>query len=152
MKIRGLVLCILGFGMLSSRPANAEGQKDVQAAVEAFLVHLGDGEWDKVASELTPKALVVVARERDGQWTTTFQTGDEWLAALKKTTSFPKFREPLSNVKVTIDGGMLAYVRADFQILRDGKVVSRGVDQFTLVREGGAWKLAAIAYTSTPVK
>ena len=120
--------------------------------MEAFLVHLGDGDWDKVAAQLAPKALIIVARERDGQWATTYQTGDEWLGALKKNASFTTFREPLSNVKVTIDSGALAYVRADFKILREGKVVSHGVDQFTLVKEAGAWKLAMVAYTSTATK
>jgi len=36
--------------------------------------------------------------------------------------------------------------------MRDGKPQSKGVDQFTLVREGGAWKLAVVAYTSMPVR
>jgi hypothetical protein len=45
----------------------------------------------------------------------------------------------------------LAYLRADFQVVRDGKAQSQGVDQFTLTREGGAWKIAVIAYTSMPV-
>jgi SnoaL-like protein len=152
MKIHGLVVCLLGIGMLCPRAAGAEGQKEIQGVVEAFLAHLGNGEWDKVATELAPRAVVVVARERDGQWTTSFQTGEEWLGAAKRNTNFPKFREPLSNVKVTIDGATLAYVRADFQVVLEGKVVSKGVDQFTLARDGGAWKLAAIAYTSTPVK
>jgi hypothetical protein len=153
MKFRRLVLCILlGVGVISPRSARAGGQKDVQDVVEAFLVHLGDGDWDKVAAQLAPKALIIVARERDGQWATTYQTGDEWLGALKKTTGFTTFREPLSNVKVTIDSGELAYVRADFKILREGKVVSHGVDQFTLVKEAGAWKLAVVAYTSTATK
>jgi hypothetical protein len=52
---------------------------------------------------------------------------------------------------VTIDSDQLAYLRADFQIMRDGKAQSHGVDQFTLVREGGAWKLAVIAFTSLPL-
>jgi hypothetical protein len=43
-------------------------------------------------------------------------------------------------------------VRADFQIMRDGKVVSHGVDHFTLIREASRWKFAVIAYTSMPVQ
>ena len=60
------------------------------------------------------------------------------------------FREPLTNVTVTIDSDHLAHVRADFQIMRDGKAVSHGVDQFTLVREPSGWKFVVIAYTSIP--
>jgi hypothetical protein len=36
--------------------------------------------------------------------------------------------------------------------VRDGKAQSHGVDQFTLVREGNAWKLAVLAFTSLPVR
>jgi hypothetical protein len=62
------------------------------------------------------------------------------------------FREPLTNVTITIDSDHLAYVRADFQVIRDGKAVSYGVDQFTLVREPSGWKFAALAYTSMPLQ
>jgi hypothetical protein len=60
--------------------------------------------------------------------------------------------DPISNVNVTIDSDRLAYVRADFQVMRDGQAQSKGVDQFTLVREGGGWKIAVVAYTSMPVR
>ncbi len=122
----------------------------VQRAVETFLLHLGDHQWDKVAEDLAPKALVVVTRQRDGQWSNTYQTGDEWLAALRRNPNPTAFREPITNVKVTVDSDQLAYLRADFQVVRDGKAMSHGVDQFTLTREGGTWKIAVVAYTTVP--
>ena len=132
--------------------AQTADKKAVQEAVERFLLQLGDKEYDKVAAALAPKALVVIARQRDGQWANSFQTGEEWVAALKKNPNPAAFREPLSNVSVTIDSGRLAYLRADFQIVRDGSAQSHGVDQFTLVRDGDAWKLAVVAFTSLPQK
>jgi imidazolonepropionase-like amidohydrolase len=125
-------------------------EKTVQDAVEAFLLHLGDHEWDKVAADLAPKSIVVVTRERSGEWSNSYQTGDEWLAALRRNPNPTTFREPITNVKVTIDSDHLAYVRADFQVMRDGAAQSHGVDQFTLTRENGSWKLAVVAYTSMP--
>src|SRR5262249_21773636 len=68
---------------------------------ERFLLHLGDHQWDGVAADLAPKALVVVARQRDGQWSNTFQTGEEWLAVLRRNPNPPTFREPITNVSVT---------------------------------------------------
>ncbi|HEV2985575.1 MAG TPA: amidohydrolase family protein, partial [Vicinamibacterales bacterium] len=127
-------------------------EKAVQGAVEAFLLHLGDHEWDKVAADLAPKALVVIARDRSGEWVNSYQTGDEWLAALRRTANPTTFREPIANVKVTIDSAHLAYVRADFRVMRDGKAQSQGIDQFTLTRENGAWKIAVVAYTSMPIR
>jgi hypothetical protein len=49
-----------------------------------------------------------------------------------------------------VDSDVLAYLRGDFQVVRDGRTLSHGVDQFTLVREDGRWKTAAVAYTSIP--
>jgi hypothetical protein len=132
-----------------AQPATTKG---VQDAVEAFLLHLGDHEFDKVAAELAPKAIVIIIRERDGQWSTTYQTGDGWLAAVKSNPNPVTFREPITNIKTTLDSDELAYLRADFQVVRDGKALSRGVDQFTLTRESGAWKIAVVAYTSMPMK
>lgn len=141
------IVVLAAFFVAAPRAAD---QSSVQQAVEQFLQHLGDGDWDKLADDLAPKAIVVVTREREGKWTNNFQTGDEWMAALRKNTNFTKFREPITNVKTTVDSEALAYLRADFEVVRDGKAVSHGVDQFTLVREGGRWKVAAVAYTSIP--
>jgi SnoaL-like protein len=132
--------------------AQTADHKAVEQVVESFLLHLGDHEYDRVAADLTPKALIAITRERDGQWSNTFQTGEEWVAALKKNPSPVTFREPITNVNVTIDDGHLAFLRADFQVMRDGKAQSHGVDQFTLVREGAGWKIAVVAYTSMPVQ
>ena len=125
---------------------------DLKAFVERFLLHLGDHQIDAVAADMAPKALVVISRERDGQWTNSEQTGDEWIAAMRRGTAAPTFREPLTTVIVTIDSSHLAHVRADFQILRDGRSVSHGVDQFTLVREPSGWKFVVIAFTSMPAQ
>jgi hypothetical protein len=135
-------------------PASAQtaDKRAVQDTVERFLLLLGDKEYDKVAAALAPKALIVITRQRDGEWTNSYQTGDEWVAAMKQNPNPSTFREPLSNVAVTIDSGRLAYLRADFQIIRDGSVQSHGVDHVTLVRDGNAWKVAVLAFTSLPQK
>ena len=55
----------------------------MQAAVEHFLDVLGKRELDQLPALLAPKATMAVLRQRDGQWTTTIQTVDEWLGALR---------------------------------------------------------------------
>ncbi len=151
-------LAMLACAWTAAPVAQTSDRKAVQDAVEAFLLHLGDHEFDKVANDLAAKSLVVVVRERPAngagqpEWTNSYQTGEAWLEALKKNPNPTTFREPLSNVSVTVDSGRLAYLRADFQTVRDGKVGSSGVDQFTLTLENGAWKIAAVAYTSLPAR
>jgi imidazolonepropionase-like amidohydrolase len=126
-------------------------EKAIRQTVEQFLLHLGDHQFDAVASDLAPKAIVVVTRQRDGAWTNSYQSGEEWVAALKKNPNPVTFREPLTNITVAIDNNQLAYVRADFTVTRDGQPQSHGVDQFTLVREPSGWKIAVVAYTSLPI-
>ena len=132
--------------------AQSSADESAREAVAAFLLHLGDHEFDRVAGDLAPKSLVIVTRERDRQWSSSYQTGEEWLAALRRNPNPVTFREPLTNIRVTVDSNQLAYLRADFEVVRDGKPQSRGVDQFTLVRESGAWRIAVVAYTSMPVR
>jgi imidazolonepropionase-like amidohydrolase len=132
--------------------SDAAGASEIKAFVERFLLHLGDHDVDTVAADLAAKALVVVTRSRDSQWINSEQTGEEWIAAMRKNASPTIFREPLTNVTVTVDSDHLAYLRADFQVMREGKAVSHGVDQFTLVREASGWKFAVIAYTSMPIQ
>ena len=130
---------------------------DIKALVERFLLNLGDHQVDTVAADLAPKALVLITRERQSstgsgqaEWTSSAQTGDEWIAAMRSNSNPVIFREPIANVTVTIDSDHLAHVRADFRVMREGKAVSHGVDQFTLVREPSGWKFVLIAYTSIP--
>jgi len=132
----------------------SDDEKAVQSAVESFLTRLGDHQFDALDADFTPKAVIVVTRQRAGStdWANSYQTAEEWIAGLRKNPNPTTFREPIANAKVTIDSGRLAYLRADFQVIRDGKALSSGVDQFTLVREPAGWKIAAIAYTSMPVK
>ena len=148
--VAGLILAVgLGAPALAGQTSDEQA---VQAAVEGFLLHLGDHQFDAVAADLAPKALIVVTRQRDGQWTNSYQPADEWVASLRQNPNPVTFREPITNVKVTVDSHQLAYLRADFQVIRDGKAQSSGVDQFTLVRETAGWKIAAVAYTTMPVR
>jgi hypothetical protein len=102
---------------------------------------------------LAPKGLIVAVRQqRDGSFANSYQTGDEFLAQFEKNAGQPAFEQPITNVLITVDSERLAYVRADVTVVRGGKVVSSGVDHFTLLKEQDGWKIASIAYTSLPAK
>jgi hypothetical protein len=122
----------------------------VRNAVERFLSDAGNRELDKLPAHFTPKATLIVVRQRDGAWTPTYQTFEEYLAQLKTQKTVTKFREPLARVTVNVESGNLAMLRADFTIVIDDKIQSHGVDYFTLVKDAGTWKIASLAYTSIP--
>ena len=133
-------------------PAAARAQtpyeQAARAAVEHFLDVLGNRDLDSLPALFAPKATMAIVRRRDGQWSYTTQTFDEWLPGLKAQTPGTRFREPLTNVSVRVEDGQLAVVRADFTVVIDGRVRSHGVDVFTLVRDADAWKIVNGAYTS----
>ena len=133
-------------------PAGAAAQfadhQAARAAVERFLDVLGKRQLDQLPALFAPKATMVVVRQRDGQWSHTISTVDEFLASLKAQATPTLFTEPLTNVTVQVEDGHLAFVRADFTVVIDGQVRSHGVDYFTLVNDAGAWKLVNASYTS----
>jgi hypothetical protein len=154
-------------GLEQANPEMRAGaRREVQQRVEEFLKKLGGRDVEGVRAMLAPKAFIVVVRQqrpstdaqgavsnverRDGTFANTYQTGEEFMAQFEKGAGQPKFEEPISNLHVTIDSERLAYLRADFKVVRDGKVLSSGVDHFTLVKEADGWKIAMIAYTSLP--
>jgi ketosteroid isomerase-like protein len=145
---------LLAAALLAPRPAVAQphtaNTKAVQAAVEHFLDVLGKRDLDALPALMAPKATMAVLRQREGQWTTTIQTFDEWLGALRSQTTATPFREPLTKVSVNVEDGRLAFLRADFTVVIDGEVRAHGIDYFTLVKDGEAWKILNGSYTNHP--
>ena len=134
--------------VLASAQQNSPVHLAARAAVEHFLDVLGKRHLDQLPALFDPKATMVVVRQRDGQWSHSVSTSDEFLATLKAQATPTMFTEPLTNVSVHVEDGRLAFVRADFTVVIGGEVRSHGVDYFTLVKDGGAWKLVNGSYTS----
>lgn len=130
--------------------SSAAQETEVRQTIDKVLKFLGTQDVNALVDHFTNDAVLVVARHREGKWTNTVETVKRWLERMKDNTDGPAFEERLSDVNVTIDSGELAYLRADFQIVRNDKVISYGVDVFTLLRMGDEWKIAAISYTNLP--
>jgi hypothetical protein len=145
-------LAVLSGAVRAQTSAGSGTESAVRGAVETFVTDLENRDYHKVSATLTPRALVVIVREKQGTFVTTTLSRDEWLASLWGNPNQVRFQEPLSNVRVTIDSEHLAHVRADFQILQNGVSTSSGVDHFTLVRDGNTWKVAVVAFTSIPAR
>jgi hypothetical protein len=118
--------------------------------VDTLLKDLGNQKVDSLPGYFTPDAVLIVAREREGAFTNSVETAVKWIERMRDNPSPSLFEERISNITITIDNGQLAYLRADFEIIREGKAVSKGIDVFTLLRDGKNWKVAAIAYTNVP--
>lgn len=125
-----------------------ELEKQVQATVADLLEHIGSGNVSALPSYFTPDAIFIVARKREGNFTNTVETVEDWMTSLREDADRTPFEERLFNVEVTLESSQIALLRAEFEIVQEGKVVSSGVDLFTLIRHGDEWKVAALAYTN----
>ena len=144
---------IVAFAFLLIVPLSVSAQEaEVRKTIDNLMKALGTQDVEALADYFIEEAVLIVARQRQGKWTNTVETAKQWLERMEDDPDASPFEERLSNVEVTIDSGELAYLRADFEIVRDGKVVSHGVDLFTLLRIAGEWKVAAISYTNLPGK
>jgi ketosteroid isomerase-like protein len=145
------LLLALAFVTSISAPISSEEtdlEKEVRATVESLLKDLGDQNVDALADYFTADAVLIVVRERNGAFANSVETTARWIERMRANPSPDLFEERLSNIQITIDSTQLAYLRADFTIIREGKAVAGGVDVFTLLRDGEEWKVAAIAYTN----
>lgn len=132
--------------------AQGDDEEAVKKHVENFLTALGDGNLDVIPDMFVANANIGTARLHDDSWVTSTITFEEWITSLRKRTTWNKFSEPVSEYTIHIEDSMMAFVRADATIIRDGLVRSRNIDYFTLVREGGAWKFLSASYVAKPVK
>jgi len=99
-----------------------------------------------------PEANVGVVRFRDGAWVGSTEMFTEYMARARerreKDPEGVRFREPIDEIRVTVESDQLAFVRAETTIYRGDEdvVSSRPVDYFTLIRVDGEWKFLSASY------
>jgi hypothetical protein len=130
--------------------ADWQTEQEVIETVEHVLALLGGLRFYALEQYFTEDANIIAVRKTKSQFVSRVVSARTWIQNLMEGPAPQPFEEVLSNIDVAIESGELASVRADFEIVRDGKVESRGHDMFTLVRQSGQWKICSIAYTSIP--
>ena len=91
-------------------------ETEVRKTIDDVLKRLGTNDAAGLADYFTNDAILIVARQTEGRWTNTVETAKRWLERMKSNRGASPFEERLSNVRVTIDSGELAYVRADLAV------------------------------------
>ena len=134
----------------SAAETEPEREREVLATVEHVLELLGGLRFYALEPYFTNDANIVTSRKTKQQFVNRVVSARTWIQNMSAGLPPQPFEEVLSNVEVTIEAGELAFVRADFEIVRNGKVESSGVDFFTLIRRQGVWKISSIAHTSIP--
>jgi hypothetical protein len=76
----------------------------------------------------------------------------QFLELLKSEKEPSKYTEPVSKYTVEIAGGMVAFVKADTVLLKNGKPQATNFDYFTLIKHNGEWKILNGSYVSIPIE
>lgn len=132
--------------------AQSDDEEAVKSHVESFLAAVGEGDLDALPVMFVSDANIGTASLRDGSWVASTMTFEEWMSSLRESTTWTRFSEPVSEFTVHVEDSMMAFVRADATVIRDGQARSRNIDYFTLVREDGAWKFLSASYVAKPIE
>jgi len=120
--------------------------------VERFLTAAGNYDVDSMPEMFSDKANIGGASFRNGQWNTITMTFVDFLELLKSESNPTKYTEPVSKFTIHIDEGMLAFVKADAILIKNGKPPRNNFDYFTLIKENGNWKILNGSYVSVPIE
>ena len=124
----------------------------VKNLVEQFLITAGSYDLETMPKLFTENANIGGASYKNGQWTTFTMTFTEFLESLKSRQNPTGYNEPVSKFTVHIDGGMLAFVKADAVLIKNEKPLSNNFDYFTLLKVNGEWKILNGSYVSIPIE
>ena len=157
MKNTIIILSGLIFSLsTSAQEIEIKGQEADKAAVktliERFLTAAGDYDLDTMPEMFTENANIGGASFRNGQWSTFTMTFSEFLETLKSIENPTGYKEPVSKFTIHIDGGMLAFVKADAVLIKNEKPISNNFDYFTLIKKDGEWKILNGSYVSIPIE
>lgn len=130
--------------------AQQDDESAVKAAVEDFLMALGNDDTAKVRTMFLPKANIASITLSNGEQKIYTTTAEQYFAQ-RESKQNRKFQEPVSEFTVSISQGLLAFVRADATVMYDGKPSHHTNDFFILMKDNGVWKFLSGSYTVHPL-
>ncbi|WP_420136360.1 nuclear transport factor 2 family protein [Sphingomonas sp.] len=125
-------------------PAGAEAA--VMAPINALLAGLEKRDGAAILAQVMPAGGATSATEMpDGTRTIRHMSWQEFAGGISGRSE--EIRETLNDPAVEVDGD-IAMVWSRYTFTLGGKVHHCGVDHFDLVRDGGAWKILNITWSS----
>lgn len=125
-------------------PAGGDPEEEARVAVERATYALFEAMEQKDTAALRtlihPRAQIVSVSERG----VGVRTVDEWIPTVARNPEV--LRERMWDARVEVDGN-LATLWAPYDFHLGERFSHCGMDAFTFVREGGAWKLMTVAFT-----
>lgn len=125
----------------ASRPSSS-AEVAVRAVVDSALAAINSGDLIALSNLMTDSAQVYGAREEGGVKTFSFRTAASQRAAGRRAPIIE--RTFGGDVRVA---GSMASVWLPYDLWAEGKWSNCGVDQFTLVQVGDAWRIVNFTYS-----
>lgn len=157
MKRTIILLVGVAFSVLTyaQQPVISDIETDkaaVKNLIERFLVAAGNYDLEAMETMFCENANIGGASIKDGQWNTMTMTFPEFMESLKSRSTPSKYEEPVSAFTIHIDGGMLAFVKADAVLIKNDIPRSNNFDYFTLLKVNGEWKILNGSYVAIPIE
>lgn len=124
----------------------------VKAVIEQFLKVAGNYELDSMRTLFNANANIGSVSLKEGQWNTKTMSIEDFISLLGSREDPPKYVEPVSSYTIHMTEGMLAFVKAEAVLYRNGIPKSNNFDYFTLIKENENWKILNGSYVSIPIK
>ncbi len=131
--------------------AQQDDEAAVKAAVEDFLLALGNDDTAKVKTMFLPNANIGSITTANGETKIYTVTAEQYLSG-RESKQNRKFQEPVREYTVNISQGLLAFVRADATVMYDGQPSHHTNDFFILMKDNGIWKFLSGSYTVHPLE
>ncbi len=132
--------------LLLAPVAGAETASDaaVLAPIHALLASFEAGDAAAMLRQVFPDGRVTATGARQSG---TGLRQQSWTQFAERIRPDSPFEERLSEPRIDVDGD-IAMVWATFVVRVKGQVTNCGVDHFDLVRDGGAWKVMNLTFSS----
>lgn len=128
----------------------ASDEQTVRLLVEQLITAAGTHDFDTFEAMMAAHANIGWASFRDGAWTTSTMTAEDWIAEARSEVDPILYTEPVDDWTVHVDAGHLAFVRADAVLRIDGRRERHNIDYFTLIKQDGVWKFLTVSYVGRP--
>ena len=121
-------------------------EEEIKATVEKLLFAAGNYNIEALDDMVSDKAMLGISILKDGNWSNSESTIDEYFENVKNRKLIPYCEIP-NNYDIIITEGRIALVRADGILYRYGVPLNREINHFTMMKENGEWKFLNISFT-----
>ncbi len=142
--IRAIVISVSIVIILHMVLSAQNDEEQILDAIQTFFDGMAEADSVKLASVLMPGGVFVSVREDGKEWTTRFETIDDFLKSVSGWSDY--LYERMWNPKVLIHG-RIAVVWTPYDFYIDKEFSHCGKDAFNMVKTDERWKIASAVYT-----